>query len=127
MGRLVPEIPIDLTGLLLPQTGPIRQVWHVSCATNPTPCATSNALSPDFLRMRFAPPRHQVVTEEINRELVTRFDKGARDMSLVEDLVERQTNGDDRKRSGVGSMTWPRSRWLVSGFHMRSRSWNLQP
>ena len=99
MGRIVPDTTQcnDTMGLLLPQLGPQRSVTHVSRDTNPSTDATPASLFPDFLRKRFVPPRHHIVTEEIDRELLFKEDKDTRDLALVNALAKKQPNEDDKE------------------------------
>lgn len=86
----------DTTCLHLPQLGSQRHLTHVTCLPTPVMVTLNSTLYPDFIRRRFGPPRHQVVTEEIDRELLLTEDKGPIGRALVDALVKKQSNEDDK-------------------------------
>lgn len=57
----------DTAGLDLPQIGTRRTLTHVTHSTTTIMDSINASLYPGFPRKRFAPPRHQVATEEIDR------------------------------------------------------------
>ena len=61
-----------------------------------------NALLPSFLRRRSAPSRHQVVTEQVDRELITHRDTSFHglfgDLSALKKEKEEEEKGDTRNR-----------------------------
>ena len=86
----------DTVGLTLPQLGLRRPLARVSCLLVPVLDALNATLYPDFPRPRFVPPRHQVATEEIDRELLLSDDKDTRDMALVAALVKKQAGEEEK-------------------------------
>ena len=87
----------DTTGLHLPQMGTRRHITHVTQQSTPVMDTLNSTLYHGFIRRRFAPPRHQVVTEEVDRELYLADDKDAKELSLEAASVKKQPNEDDKE------------------------------
>ena len=69
----------DITGMEHPQLGRRRTLERISTPAPAVVQILGNALYPDFIRKRFAPPpRHHVVTGEGDTELLLMGDRDSK-------------------------------------------------
>lgn len=91
------------TGLEFPNLGTQRSLTHVANPSTSIMDTLNGSLYPDFLRERFVPPRHQVVTEETDRELAKTAEKDLEKLSSAAPLAKTPNANDDEKE-GARSM-----------------------
>ena len=110
--QLIQQYPVvtanknNVTDLKAPQVGIARNLTHVS---TPAPVAgdvLDTVLYPAFLRKRYVPPRHHVVTEEVGRELIS-DDKDTKRSALVAAFLKQNTDGGEEE-------TWNRLNELTT-------------
>ena len=77
--------------------------------------ALNNLLYPGFLRRRFVPQRHQVVAEDIARELLLTDDRDFKDLALVEELAKK-TDGCEEENDEVRSRRNDLTTFALSAF-----------
>ena len=81
----------------MPFLGPNRLLNNIAVPGLPRPSPLAGNLYPSFLRKRFIHPRHQVATEEIDRELISQDVRGGEDLALIAALaVKKQANDEDK-------------------------------
>ena len=77
----------DTVGLELPQLGTHGALTHVTQQTMPVAEALNKSLCPGFLRRRFPPTRHRVVTAAIDRDLRIAGDKDVKELAMADSSV----------------------------------------
>ena len=91
---VVVDLNNGVAGLDLPQLGRLRKLTRISAPVSAASDGLQDALYPAFLRRRFTSPKHQVVTEEVDRELIS-DEKDTKEASTLSALFKK-TQEDDK-------------------------------